>query len=453
MLPNSKVQLCLSLAGRRVATWVNECLAAPRGNVTAVVEQSGSGGEQKEIDDFVERAKKGGWLTAGTWYWTIAAKSLEVQNLSKSTFQATAIAAEQIVEFEQGFLPRLAQAQVLLESMELNYGNGRSGQTLPDSRAGSSGDGLFGKVGEVWGQTFGVQTHVWHSAILKDNDPIRTLAGYGQWMIAGGTAVIAAAAFSKASAASGEKSIVGQGANLVGAGGGWSLVNFAATMLTVLAAWLIGMGGMLAYYLPAVPFLYFSFAILGWIIMIVESMLAAPLWAASHAVPEGDGFAGRYALQGWQLFLNVILRPIMLTIGIFVSMFVMHAIIQGALYGYFIFNHEMVNSTASTALWGFIFTNMIMVGLVIVLAHKAHEIIYDTADNVMRWIGFGVSPLGAVKAEGEVKGLAHSGSATTERFVGAGLGKIAGDDKAKRTTQPANQAGGTPVTQRTKHQG
>lgn len=207
--------------------------------------------------------------------------------------------------------------------------------------------------------------------------------------------------------------------------------------------------------------IFWGLAILGWMILIVESLLAAPLWAASHAVPEGEGFAGRYALQGWQLFLNVALRPILLTIGLLISMFVMQGIIFFTLKGYAIFNEAMVSSTADIAIMGFVFTNLIMVMITIVLAHKAHEVIYDTADNVMKWIGFGVTPLGTVKSEGEVKGMMRSASGNTERFAGAALGKVAGaKDPAQRPQDqratnpnstadggPANQAGGTPMTQ------
>lgn len=51
--------------------------------------------------------------------------------------------------------------------------------------------------------------------------------------------------------------------------------------------------------------------------ILIQSLLAAPLWAAAHAAdPEQDGFAGRWALQGWQLLLNVVTRPILLVIGI-----------------------------------------------------------------------------------------------------------------------------------------
>ena len=104
-------------------------------------------------------------------------------------------------------------------------------------------------------------------------------------------------------------------------------------------------------------------------------------------------------------------------------------------------DEAMVNATASSAIAGILFTNTIMVALVIVLAHKSHEIIYETADNVMKWIGFGVTPMGSVKSEGEVKGMAKGGSATTERMTGAALGKLGGV-RARRAGKAGGSVGG-----------
>lgn len=32
--------------------------------------------------------------------------------------------------------------------------------------------------------------------------------------------------------------------------------------------------------------------VIGWFILTLESMVAAPMWAAAHAFPEGGGMAG-----------------------------------------------------------------------------------------------------------------------------------------------------------------
>ena len=56
---------------------------------------------------------------------------------------------------------------------------------------------------------------------------------------------------------------------------------------TVLGLLLIA-GAVLAYLLPALPFIRFLFAILGWIVTVVVAVLAVTVFAAAH-VTRGDG--------------------------------------------------------------------------------------------------------------------------------------------------------------------
>lgn len=63
------------------------------------------------------------------------------------------------------------------------------------------------------------------------------------------------------------------------------------------------------------------------------------------------------------------------------------------------------------------------------------------ADSVMKWIGFGVAPLGEVKSEGEVKQMAKGTSAGTERIVGAGVGKLGGKERGEQKA-PGRRGGG-----------
>ncbi|WP_207143824.1 DotA/TraY family protein [Ectothiorhodospira shaposhnikovii] len=223
---------------------------------------------------------------------------------------------------------------------------------------------------------------------------------------------------------------------------------------------LVVLGGFLAYYLPAIPFTFWMFGVLGWMILIIESLIAAPLWAVAHAVPEGDGFAGRHALQGWQLFVNVIFRPILLILGLLLSMLVLHYIVKIAIAGYAITNLAVVSSTSFVSILAFIFGNAVLVGLVITLAHKSHEIIYETADNVMRWLGFGVHPLGETKGEAGTSRAFGIANQSGRDMAGAMLGrggytrrpgntdKPGGDEPDKKVTG-ANTGGLTEAPGRT----
>ena len=63
---------------------------------------------------------------------------------------------------------------------------------------------------------------------------------------------------------------------------------------------------------------------------------------------------------------------------------------------------------------------VLIIGAVLIqLTHKTHEIIFTTADNVMRWIGFGVNPLGSIQSgEASVMGSVQGGMQQTAPLLG-----------------------------------
>ena len=116
-----------------------------------------------------------------------------------------------------------------------------------------------------------------------------------------------------------------------GVGNSWvSLLMFASiygmlpagqgilqSMMPVVTAWMgimLGVGFTAAFYVPFVPFLVFTFGAIGWIIGVIESMVAAPIVALALIVPEGHDSFGK-SEPAYMLLLNVFLRPSMMVIG------------------------------------------------------------------------------------------------------------------------------------------
>ena len=279
--------------------------------------------------------------------------------------------------------------------------------------------------------------------LTKGNDPIRALASYGQGMITAGWSIIGT--YLALSTGAGEV----KGIPLFGgvAGGGLSAgLHALAAVVYAVAGLLIVEGAFLAYYVPAIPFIFWTLATLDWVLMVLLAFIAAPLWAAAHAVPEGEGFAGRYALQGWQLFVGVLLRPSLQVIGLAFSLILMHVMCLFALDGYKFTNLSIVSSTSSISISGILFANFIMIGLVIVLSHKAHELIYGVADRKLDWIGFnsrslGSSSGGAAQAESHFK---HSGD--TVKGAMEKLTNIA-TNRTNEKSKPERGGGNSNVTQ------
>ncbi|NCO03910.1 MAG: DotA/TraY family protein [Alphaproteobacteria bacterium] len=88
--------------------------------------------------------------------------------------------------------------------------------------------------------------------------------------------------------------------------------KFFATIMSV--GFMIGF--ILFYVVPFLPFLYFFFAVGGWVKGIFEAIVAVPLWAIGHLRIDGDGIVGEQGLQGYILLFEIFFRPILIVFGL-----------------------------------------------------------------------------------------------------------------------------------------
>ena len=95
---------------------------------------------------------------------------------------------------------------------------------------------------------------------------------------------------------------------------------FATPIFTGLLAIMVP-GIIIAYVLPMIPWVMWMAGVCGWIILVCEAMIAVPLWMLAHMTVGGDGLHGR-AIEGWSLLFNVVFRPTLMVIGLFLGYFV-----------------------------------------------------------------------------------------------------------------------------------
>lgn len=89
----------------------------------------------------------------------------------------------------------------------------------------------------------------------------------------------------------------------------------------------IGMAAILYYVLPFLPFIYFTFAVSGWIKSVFEATVAIPLWALAHIRIDGDGIPGKDAANGYFLLFEIFIRPILILFGLIASLTVFAALV------------------------------------------------------------------------------------------------------------------------------
>lgn len=78
----------------------------------------------------------------------------------------------------------------------------------------------------------------------------------------------------------------------------------------------LSIGFLMFYVLPFLPFLYYFFAVGGWIKGIFESIVAVPLWALAHIRIDGESLPGDAARGGYFMILEIFLRPILIVFSL-----------------------------------------------------------------------------------------------------------------------------------------
>ena len=171
-------------------------------------------------------------------------------------------------------------------------------------------------------------------------------------------------------------------------------------------------GAVIAVYVPLIPFIVFTFTVLGWFIVVIEAMAAAPLVALGVTHPEGHDWLGK-SEQAVMLLLSVFLRPALMILGLLSAMLLSTIMLQ-------IVNIGFVTAVGGTiGFLTFIATFTIYVSLVMQVITQSYALIYLVPDRVMKWIGVGVeSPQGATQA---LKGAQEKAQGMGE--LGGGAGK------------------------------
>lgn len=97
------------------------------------------------------------------------------------------------------------------------------------------------------------------------------------------------------------------------------------------AAGLIAIGFSIGFYIPLYPYMLFTFGVIGWIIAVIEAMVAAPLIALGITHPDGHDFLGR-ATHAVMLLVGLFLRPVLMLIGLFAGMILCQVSLSIVLY-------------------------------------------------------------------------------------------------------------------------
>lgn len=220
-------------------------------------------------------------------------------------------------------------------------------------------------------------------------------------------------------------------------GSGVQLANelFSATAFVGLTA-----GVVLYYVIPILPFVFFFFAVSGWVKGLFEAMVGVPLWALAHLRIDGEGLPGDAASSGYFLIFEIFIRPILIVFGLIASMLIfgMQVRLLNVIWDLVLDNvggatgelqavedsgDGMTYFSMSRGQIDQFFFTIIYTIIVYMMATASFKLIDMVPDNIMRWMGAGVKAFGDADknpSEGLMRYAAQGGMVQGQRIVASG---------------------------------
>ena len=362
-----------------------------------------------------EDAREASWMAAASFFNTIAhrvglfqaaAHNVPAVNLPTPSLAEWAPAADAAVKGVAAQLARSRDYHPMLLS------------------AATAGAGALPAGKEEGGMVSGLLEFIdLDSVVVADSgNPIADLAALGHGLL--NAALASVAALMGAATGSGlleSIPFIGKGLDVFESA--WQVSD---ALVSTLLGLLIVAGAVLAYVLPALPFIRFLFGILGWILNVAIAVLAVTVFAAAHVTREdGNRLTVNATRQGWLFLPALVLRPALMLLGLILGYFVFLAAIG-------LFNQvwlpQMRDAGASGGLGPVGFLAMLALYVIVAygLMNASFKLIDLLPGAVLDWIGgrAGAGDDGGERAGGTaVAGISRVGAVRIgARFRRGGAG-------------------------------
>jgi conjugal transfer/type IV secretion protein DotA/TraY len=378
-----------------------------------------------------EEIKQLGWGGAGIWYNKIAQQNgalmTSVQNAPKIVLQPAVVeyireqkaGQDRIIEAEDLASPKLADGTLIKfrEDADMEIASVLHKVYSFWAKTGFTGDNVADKaqltgniIIDAINMIFGTQGLFSMCKNVKIH-PLAQLSMVGKGLIESSIAAFGGTIFFGAAGA------MAKAINEHLAAAGFAMSKFFTTVAGIgLLA-----GFVLFYLVPFMPFIYFFFALGSWVKGLFEAMVGIPLWILAHLDIKGEGIAGDNAESGYYLLFEIFIRPVLIIVGLIASVTVFAAMVRvlNEIFYLVVANLSGHNAGAATTqcfqppggstsgtstaqnpidyMRGPIdefFYTVVYAIVVYMIGMSCFKLIDLIPNNVMRWIGAGVSSFG-----------------------------------------------------------
>ena len=376
-----------------------------------------------KLQNFQEVSKQYGWFIAGSSYWSISWINQEVREAMYAgiSYAPREYTRSEMLAMTYGLHDYEAMQERVANYIKTAYASRRGISDTTANPSVTDEGRAFSEIGNWLRATMNglISANILPIAVekLSTNDPIMAVSNVGDYLI--GTAWGLAAALGVVDVTHS----LGKAIPLVG-NAVPNLDKYISFVLFSVFLPLLLYGLALAYYLPAIPFIRWISALAGWVILIVEALVAAPIWLCAHALPEGEGAAGQHGKRGYLLLLGIIIRPPLMVAGFFAAVILLNVLGRMIGTGFEMF----IAGTSQTKVIGITGTisMLIIMGIVVIMmANKFFSLIHYLPEHVTNWIGQQFHSLGEKEDQSGVKGV----------FVGSTSAVSSGAEGAKNLRQ------------------
>ena len=200
-------------------------------------------------------------------------------------------------------------------------------------------------------------------------------------------------------------------------------------VLANLAQYLGVLGFYFSVFLPSMPYALFTITVVGWLLGVLQTVIAAPLWATMHMRPSQTFIGSDH--QGYLLLLAMWSRPGLAVIGLFSANLLADPIVDYITRAFFAIRGDVVASTgfigAISQFFTFFWWFTAYGALLLPVLYMIYGLPQVLPDRVLQWINAGVHDLGATGASSQMQSraapiAAAAGAAATAALSGGGGG-------------------------------
>jgi conjugal transfer/type IV secretion protein DotA/TraY len=408
---------------------------------------------------FKQEAAKAGWIGAGQWFYQVARLNTEFTEIARSVPE---IRTEGLGAYPGGAIVD----QLVAQQLDALVTQGVAEQARLDRvDAGDNTGGVWGwfagmtnsagnSLAQAAGETIGIDPNSSTNALVQLKNTGDNLLTIAELAFVGKQAIDALPAGKVAAAVGSASGVVGKFKGFIGTFLGESAeaaLSVGSMLMVFGLISVLSFAAILAFWLPMVPLMIWLGGVLGWLISVVEMVVAAPLWAVAHIHPEGEGMAGKYGANGYMIIVEVFLRPILMIVGLVMSMMVLDPFLR-FISTPFWNTMNTVNAGNAVGFITIVAFILIYVGFCVSLVHRMFTFIHLIPNSVLRWIGahsnsFDQGERIAGDIHNSVLGYFNSGTrAAGTAGKAAGFDMVGGRAKALAEKAGTGAGGGSPAS-------